>query len=64
MAPEQAHRRFGDISEQTDVYGLAATFHALADGSLAGDPPAGPLGEVLQQLGSDEPVPGPARSGP
>jgi len=54
MAPEQAHHRFGDISERTDVYGLAATLYAL----LTGRPPLlpSPLAEILQQLTSDEPV--------
>jgi serine/threonine protein kinase len=54
MAPEQAHRRFNEISERTDVYGLAATLYAL----LTGHPPIppGPLAEVLQRLTSDEPV--------
>ena len=54
MAPEQAHRQFGEISEQTDVFGLAAILYSL----LTQKPPTapGPMGEVLQRLVSDEPI--------
>jgi serine/threonine protein kinase len=57
MAPEQAHSRFGEVAEQTDVYGLAATLFAL----LTGTAPIGngPIVEILQQLASDAPVSGP-----
>lgn len=57
MAPEQAHSRFGEVCEQTDVYGLAATLFAL----LTGTAPIsnGPIVEILQQLASEAPVAGP-----
>ncbi len=54
MAPEQAHRRFGDISLRTDVYGLAGTLYALLTGHSPIAP--GPLAEVLQRLTSDDPI--------
>ena len=59
MAPEQADRRFGEIAEQTDVYGLGATFYAL----LTGQPPivGRSLVEVLNQLTSDTPIPSPQK---
>lgn len=54
MAPEQAHRRFGEVTERVDVYGLSGILYAL----LTGRPPIapGPVVEVLQRLTSDQPI--------
>lgn len=62
MAPEQADRRFGEVSERTDVYGLGAMLFALLTrrSPFVGNS----LAEVLRDLTSDADPPDPAHFRP